>query len=85
MFPCYCRDNSGIQGGATMPKVFWEYVLAPTRSGVLTSLDFVLRNGTSSNSSGSANGAFSKLTASQRESLRAYLANAEPVAQLSGM
>ena len=76
------------------PAVFWEYVLSPTRSGVLTALDFVLRSSTtvSANAAGAAAGAgkvvagsvFDQLSAAQRETLRHYLATAEPVKHLTG-
>lgn len=71
-----------------MPAVFWEYVLSPTRSGVLTALDFVLRSapiaaGSTAGTSGSA--VFAQLSAAQRETLRHYLATVEPVKHLTGM
>lgn len=82
--------------GAAMPAVFWEYVLSPTRSGVLTALDFVLRTSSSSTTTSTASSGgkvpagggaavFDQLNAVQREALRHYLATAEPVKHLSGM
>ena len=74
--------------GAAMPKVFWEYVLSPTRSGVLTALDFLHRSGSASTGASGAAAAsssvFDKLSAAQRETLRHFIATAEPVKLLTG-
>ena len=80
-----------------MPAVFWEYVLSPTRSGVLTALDFVLRNssassgsasgsgsGGSGGSGGGGGGVFDRLTAQQRSALRLYIATTEPIKLMTG-
>ena len=64
-----------------MPSVFWEYVLSPTRSGVLAALDCVLRD--SVNSSAKSN-VFDALTAQQKDALRLFIATSEPVRQLTG-
>lgn len=64
-----------------MPSVFWEYVLSPTRSGVLTALDCVLRD---SVSSGVKSNVFDALSAQQKDALRLYIATSEPVRQLTG-
>ena len=67
--------------GAMMPSVFWEYVLSPTRSGVLTALDCVLRD---SVNSGAKSNVFDALSAQQKDALRLYIATSEPVRQLTG-
>ena len=64
-----------------MPSVFWEYVLSPTRSGVLTALDCVLRD---SNNSSAKSSMFDALSAQQKDALRLYIATSEPVRQLTG-
>ncbi len=71
-----------------MPSVFWEYVLSPTRSGVLSALDCVLRdnsNGTSTSGSGAKSSVFDALSAQQKDALRLYVATVEPLRQLTGM
>ena len=60
-----------------MPKVFWEYVLSPNRSGVVTALDFILRDNKKIS-------VFQQLTAAQRDTLRLHLATSEPIQQLNG-
>ena len=78
-----------------MPSVFWEYVLSPTRSGVLAAIDAAQRSATANSNTKSSstvasaadarqNGIFSTLSAEQREALRQYIASVEPVRALSG-
>jgi hypothetical protein len=82
---------------AMMPIVFWEYVLSPTRSGVLAAIENAMRAFSTTTTSAqqpassgggvkgpAAQGVFAQLTAEQRDLLRQYLATAEPVKNLSG-
>jgi len=70
-----------------MPSVFWEYVLSPTRSGVLSALDCALRDSNSTSTSGSnaKRNVFDALSAQQKDTLRLYIATVEPLRQLTGM
>jgi hypothetical protein len=72
-----------------MPAVFWEYVLSPTRSGVIAAIDAVQRSAGVAQLSGSAAaagqaGPFARLTAAQRDLLRQYLATVEALRSLTG-
>jgi hypothetical protein len=77
-----------------MPSVFWEYVLSPTRSGVLAAIESAVRSSssaisaqqsTSAGKGAAAQDIFAQLTAEQRDLLRQYLATVEPVKNLTGM
>lgn len=64
---------------STMPRVFWEYIHAPTRSGVLEAMWFLLR--------GSSEAAFlqkvSGLSDNEKDALRLFIADG-PLRELSG-
>lgn len=70
-----------------MPGVFWEYVLSPTRSGVLLAIDSAQRTtavaaGVGGKSSGGD--PFARLSAAQRDLLRQYVATVEALRSLTG-
>lgn len=72
-----------------MPKVFWEYVQGPSRSGILSTFASIMRNSSLASPAGatqlSASPAspFDRLSDEQREVLRLHLASCEPVKSMS--
>lgn len=67
-----------------MPSVFWEYVLSPTRSGVLAAIDAAQRSAAVTKGGAAGRDPFAALTAEQRDLLRQYVATVEAVHALSG-
>ena len=56
---------------------FWDYVNSPTRSGVLQSLSFILRNNKNSN-------VFESLSDQNRDDLRIFLTTCESMKSIDG-
>lgn len=68
-------NSSLLQNAIAMPSVFWENVHSPSRSGVISAVEYALR----SNKNITGN-----LTDDQKDNLRKYLVISEPIKRISG-